>query len=92
MSRCSPHTSNTVANSAQRLEVTPLKEGEYKTQRGMFGDLWMEIRQEGLGGRRGQVWSSELGNQRSVEEFCQEPQVGTEPRNDWAEECLVLGP
>lgn len=36
------------------------------------------------------IWAWE--SKKNAEELCQEPQEGTEPRNDWAEECLVLGP
>lgn len=61
LSQCSPHTSNTVANSAQRLEVTLLKEGEYKTQHGMFGDLEMEMRQKGLEEEEGRYGYLSLG-------------------------------
>lgn len=61
LSQCSPHTSNTVANPAQRLEVTLLKEGEYKTQHGMFGDLEMEMRQKGLEEEEGRYGYLSLG-------------------------------
>lgn len=88
LSQCSLHTSNTVANLAQGLKVTLLKEGEYKTQHGVYRWKWDR---RGWRKRAGMViWAWE--SKKSAEELCQEPQEGTEPRNDWAEECLVLGP